>query len=238
MAEQANASTAFPTPPPFWQHFTLENLNRIVELRRVQLGGETKKTDTNAASFRPLDLPTELRYLQPPEPPADGIYQSFGDYYNLKHPLPSLEERNIPQLYTPPTSPTRDGKHVDRALTLKRLAKSLLLNFLEFFGIMSVNPIQYREKLIDIVNMFYNVHHLLNEYRPHQARESLIQLMQDQLDKSRAETDSILKMKEKVEGVLEGFSQAKLAEDEDTAVLKVKEDGNRYVWEAMEREFG
>jgi mediator of RNA polymerase II transcription subunit 7 len=60
----------------------------------------------------------------------------------LNEELPSLEEQGIPQVYTPPATPTGSGKHFDRALILKRLAKSLLLNFLELVGIMSVNPEQ------------------------------------------------------------------------------------------------
>lgn len=151
----------------------------------------------------------------------------------------------IEQLYTPPATPTdTSGKHSSRALILKRLAKSLLLNFLELVGIMSVNPEQYAEKVQDIRVLFINFHHLLNEYRPHQARESLILMMQDQLDKSRAETAGILAMKEKVEGILEGLSQAKLAEVSEESILNtaeskedLEEDGKE-VWDELEREFG
>jgi mediator of RNA polymerase II transcription subunit 7 len=95
MAEQQPANTlaaAFPTPPPFYQHFTTENLDRIAALR-------AEKQETNTASSGPsdgpsdpddarlplriLDLPPELRFLQPPEPPAAGIYRSFGDIFNV-----------------------------------------------------------------------------------------------------------------------------------------------------------
>jgi mediator of RNA polymerase II transcription subunit 7 len=158
----------------------------------------------------------------------------------LKDPLPSLEEMGIQQLYTPPSTPDH-GKHVDRAFILKRLAKSLLLNFLELTGIMSTNPEQYEEKVKDLRTLFINFHHLLNEYRPHQARESLILMMQDQLERSRKETEGIREMKERVEGVIEGLSQAKLAELEvkdrnGDREGKVVEEG-RDVWEVLEREF-
>lgn len=83
-----------------------------------------------------------------------------------------------------------------------------------------------------------NFHHLLNEYRPHQARESLILLMQDQLDRSRAETQGIRDMKEKVEGILEGLCQAKLIEENGEVVSEVKTEEGAEVWEALEKEFG
>jgi hypothetical protein len=61
--------------------------------------------------------------------------------WQFKDPLPTLEELGIQQLYTPPATPI-DGKHADRAFILKKIAKSLLLNFLELVGIMAQNPEQ------------------------------------------------------------------------------------------------
>jgi hypothetical protein len=48
----------------------------------------------------------------------------------------------IENLYTPPSTPSQSGKYGDRAIVLKRIAKSLLLNFLELLGILSHNPEQ------------------------------------------------------------------------------------------------
>jgi mediator of RNA polymerase II transcription subunit 7 len=145
----------------------------------------------------------------------------------------------IQQLYTPPSTPS--GKHIDRAFILKRLAKSLLLNFLEFVGVLGTNPEQYAEKLADLRTLLINFHHLLNEYRPHQARESLILMMQDQLERSRAETEGIMGMKGRVEGIIEGLSQAKLGEgvgDVDMQGLEKEEmEEGRDVWEELKREF-
>jgi mediator of RNA polymerase II transcription subunit 7 len=192
-------------------------------------------------------------------PDARGI-SGFGDRINANLPLKqskekellSLEAIGITQLYTPPSTPSPAGpstsastsaaKHHDRAFILKRLAKSLLLNFLELVGIMSIDPSQYQEKIEDIKTLAINFHHLLNEYRPHQARESLILMMQDQLERSRAETEGIMRMKSEVEGLLEGLGSAKLADREVGGEKDVKQDGadeeGRDVWEEVWRAFG
>ncbi|RDW75460.1 hypothetical protein BP6252_06602 [Coleophoma cylindrospora] len=240
MAEQSQQSAlgaTFPAPPPFWQAFTPENVDRIAQLRAAQ-AGEAENTSSDTKPIRVLDLPSELRFLQPPEPPADGIWNCFGGRYFLTEPIPTLAEAGVEQLYTPPATPT--GKHVDRALILKRLAKSLLLNFLELVGIMSVDPSQNTEKIQDLRTIFINFHHLLNEYRPHQARESLILMMQDQLDRSRAETEGIMRMKEKVEGILEGLGETKLPESDDTKMDgtdAMEEDIGKGIWDELEKEF-
>jgi mediator of RNA polymerase II transcription subunit 7 len=85
---QANAlASAFPTPPPFWQSFTPENTFRIEELRVAHAGPDYKATDpATTLPIRLLDLPAELRLLQPPEPPSDGTYRCFGDTYNVRTP--------------------------------------------------------------------------------------------------------------------------------------------------------
>jgi mediator of RNA polymerase II transcription subunit 7 len=88
-------AAAFPSPP-FYQHFTPDNLDRIAALRVAQQPetanafSDTQTTvgETSAPSpaLRLLDLPPELRFLQPPEPPAEGVYRSFGDVFNVCSP--------------------------------------------------------------------------------------------------------------------------------------------------------
>jgi mediator of RNA polymerase II transcription subunit 7 len=65
-------------------------------------------------------------------------------------------------------------------------------------------------------------------------------MMQNQLERSRAETQGIREMKEKVEAILEGLSQAKLKEDmeKEGSGAKEGEEEERDVWEVLEREFG
>lgn len=70
---------------------------------------------------------------------------------------------------------------------------------------MSLDPAAGSSKASDLRTLFLNFHHVLNEYRPHQAREQLIQLMQERLDQTRAETAANRAVAEKARRVLEGL---------------------------------
>ncbi|KAI5866027.1 MED7-domain-containing protein [Durotheca rogersii] len=204
------SSSTWPPPPPFWQAFTPENIARIEKSRQQQAEREGVE---DASNVRLHDLPRELRALQPPLEPADGEWRVFGDKYRLVDELPKLEDMQIRRLFPNPEDRDRDGKHFDRALILKRLAKSLLLNFLELMGLFAINPEAAQDKITDIRDMFINFHHLINEYRPHQARESLISMMQAQLDRTRAETNAIRDAKDKTERIMEGLGSLKFGDE-------------------------
>jgi mediator of RNA polymerase II transcription subunit 7 len=65
-------------------------------------------------------------------------------------------------------------------------------------------------------------------------------MMQDQLDRSRAETEGIMKMKREVEGILEGLGKIGLGEGSLGSVKKdevLVEEGED-VWAELDREFG
>ncbi|KAI0517959.1 mediator complex, subunit Med7 [Xylaria bambusicola] len=203
MDEEKQIASTWPPPPPFWKAFTPENILRIDALRKEAAENSGLQDSSNA---RLTSLPRELRNLQPPSEPEDGEWRVFGDKYRLKDELPHLEDGEIRRLFPDPDERDQDGKHFDRATILKRLAKSLLLNFLELTGLLATSPEAAEDKITDLRDLFINFHHLINEYRPHQARESLISMMQSQLDRTRAETHAIRDAKDKAERVLEGLS--------------------------------
>ncbi|EFY85966.1 Mediator of RNA polymerase II transcription subunit 7 [Metarhizium acridum] len=207
MAEQEPHSLAstFPNPPPFWKDFTPDRVARIDELRSAFAGGASDHASSPVV--RIPGLPEELTNLQPPPEPSDGRWRVFGDQYMLDDKLPTLEEQGITNLPTTGLSDSKDAKHYDRAFELKKLVKSLLLNFLELAGTLSRNPAHAEGKIQDLRTLFINIHHILNEYRPHQARESAIAMMQDHLDKTRSETDAIRMQVDKAKNVLEGLGK-------------------------------
>lgn len=66
-------------------------------------------------------------------------------------------------------------QHFDRRRELKKLNHSLLVNFLDLLDLLVYSPDSPKrtEKVDDISVLFIHIHHLLNELRPHQARETL-----------------------------------------------------------------
>ncbi|GAB7338103.1 hypothetical protein MBLNU457_4465t1 [Dothideomycetes sp. NU457] len=204
MADQGQPrvlAAAFPTPPPYYKSFTKENVQR---LRKLQ-----KESGASSEIFDIIDrqsLPQALRNLVPPEPPADGRFKSFGVQYDLNEPTQSLSAAGIQQLY--PDPPKDEEVQPDPTPHMLTITRSILLNFLELVGVLSVNPTQYGDKIEHLQTLFYNVHDLINQYRPHQARESLILMMEEQVDKIRNEIRSVNESKEKMQNLLKTIQES------------------------------
>lgn len=197
MDEQQEAKTVpFPNPPAYlWQDFTSDNVRRIDEIRASQ--------QSNAGEQQPHarlpHIPADLVNLNPPPEPTDGKWRLYGGQYDLRDNLPSLEEQGIERLSSTSHS---NPKPIDKILELKRLSKSLLLNFLELVGVFASNPEAASVKVQDLHTLFINMHHILNEWRPHQTSEALISLMQDQLERTQKETNAIREVTENGRAVL------------------------------------
>ncbi|KIV99301.1 uncharacterized protein PV09_08962 [Verruconis gallopava] len=189
-----------PNPPNFYRQFTSENLERLDQWKKEHCSELDKNGD---ASISLLNLPAELRYLVPPSTPPNGDYRLFGVTRTTRDYLRPLEEQGITQLYPPTTSIHTP----DRGVHLRQLTRSILLSFLELIGILSQNPSEIERKQEEIKTMFLNALHLINEYRPHQARESLILRMEDEIERGRAEVDEIKRLKTKVEGLVKAADE-------------------------------
>lgn len=135
--EQQQTASTWPPPPPFWKDFTPDNVIRLKDLQKEAAEGLGVQ---DPSTTRLDNLPRELRNLQPPPEPEDGGWRVFGETYKLQNELPQLDDDQIRRLFPNPEERDQDGKHFDRATILKRLAKSLLLNFLELTGLLATNP--------------------------------------------------------------------------------------------------
>lgn len=227
MGDAQVMAAPFPTPPPFWKHFTKQNVARAKQLR----DGET--------------VDDELRYLIPPEPPRDGKYSSFGQAIDLHAPPTSLESAGIEQLY-----PAHPDVRLNPQPHLISLSRSLLTTFLSLAGTLSQNPELCEEPVTDLQTIIYNMHDLINQYRPHQARESLILIMEARVEKMKAEIQAIDESKQKVAKLLLGLQEGALAQAipesasagekavDETAGTRKLNSRQRAAWAALERELG
>ena len=145
------------------------------------------------------------------------------------------------------SGPSKPSGH---AYYLLKISKSLLLNFLELVGVLSICPEQFSPKLEDIRNLFINAHHLINLYRPHQARESLILMMEEQLQKAKDEIQEMDRVKGKVENFLKeleaegreavagkpttGAAEKATENSDGPGELKTRESEVKMVWELLD----
>lgn len=194
-------STTFPTPPPFYKHFTAANLQSLQKQRQQQ---SIEQPDTASTVADDPQLSSELRYLVPPAPPADGRWRTFGFQHDLNAPTPTLDEAGIVTLY--PDHPTI--KLAPQAYLIA-LARSLLATFLSTVGVLAQNPGLYEQRIKNLRDMVFNMHDLINQYRPHQARESLILMMEERIDQLRQEINTIGELKGKMERSMNEIHQAR-----------------------------
>lgn len=246
MAEQAAMAAPFPAPPPFYKHFTKQNLARLKQIRKEAgiTDSATAERNDEKTDVDILSLPPELRYLVPPDPPINGKFSSFGTSIDLNAPEPTLQEAGIEQLY-----PADANVRLNPQPQLIALARSLLTTFLSLTGILAQDPVLYEDRATDLQTIMYNMHDLINQYRPHQARESLILMMEERVEKMKAEIASIDESRDKVAKLLQGLQEGELAhkmEDEAEEKHKIKESAEvakrkarqRAAWEALETEMG
>lgn len=192
-------SKPFPGPPPFWKFFTTTNIARLEQFKSF--------SDVDA----PAQLPLDLIPLRPPAPPESAAsYTSFSQTIPLVRTTSSASAA-IPNSLLHSTDGSSESHQLlfdpnDSSLNhqdlLKRLARSLLLNFLEFSVVMSLNPSEWEVKLSDLKRILENMNVLINMYRPHQARESLILWLEDMVEQGEEEIRKSDRVKEKVEQFL------------------------------------
>ncbi|XP_069510040.1 mediator of RNA polymerase II transcription subunit 7 [Ambystoma mexicanum] len=117
---------------------------------------------------------------KPPLPVKDS-YMMFGNQFQCDDLIiRPLESQGIERLCP---------LQFDHKKELRKLNMSILVNFLDLLDILIRSPgtIRREEKLEDLKLLFVHMHHLINEYRPHQARETLRVMMEVQ-KRNRLET--------------------------------------------------
>merc|ERR1719150_2527639 len=111
--------------------------------------------------------------------------------------IQSLESQGFKRLYS--------AKDIDRKKELRKLNHSVLVNFLDMIDILIKSPESPKrdEKIEDINLLFIHMHHLINEFRPHQARETLRVMLMVQRRKRTQFTSKFKEQLEKVESIIQ-----------------------------------
>ena len=231
-----NQPQPFPAPPPFFKSFTTSNLDQLRKLRKTSA---KEGTDLDI-----LALPPELRYLIPPTPPTEGEWRTFAETHHDPPQEASLEAAGIEQLY-----PLTEDAKLNPQPHLIALARSLLTTFLALMGVLSRDPEQFLGRVEDLQTMLYNCHDLINSFRPHQARETLIHMMESRVEMMREEIKKIREEKGKVGGLLSGLNEghseevreAKMENGEQQAIGDAGESSverQKSAWAAIEEDLG
>ncbi|KAM2044432.1 hypothetical protein ACFX1T_008754 [Malus domestica] len=140
-------------------------------------------------------------YLQDPKsapeppPPIEGPFLCYGANHTIDELLPSLEEQGVRQLYP-------EGPNIDFKKELRSLNRELQLHILELADILVERPSQYARRVEEISLIFKNLHHLLNSLRPHQARATLIHILELQIQRRKQAAEDIKRRREEAQGLL------------------------------------
>lgn len=195
-------------------------------------------TPSNLARLSELDtsndLPSDLLNLLPPPPPSPNQeYRTFGEAH--KNPAP-LSADATPK---DPPNPHR----------LVQTTGQLLLAFLSLTHSLATDPDTWAPKWDEMKALFSEAHAIVNEYRPHQARETLIHMIEEQVERCRAETKACKEACGKVREVLQrveksqGTAQPNFVAEEGQR-LRAENDqelrtaDEKSLWEVIEDEVG
>lgn len=96
--------------------------------------------------------------------------------------MPTLEAEGRKQVY--------DANRTTQE-ELKRLNKSILHKFLELLDFLVNDPEHANSKVEELELLFVNFHYLLNGYRTHQGRQTMISWLEEQLERRSKALDNI-----------------------------------------------
>ncbi|QHN85705.1 Mediator of RNA polymerase II transcription subunit 7b [Arachis hypogaea] len=130
-----------------------------------------------------------------PSPSKSHLPVSAVSSVSTSDVLPSLEEQGVRQLYP-------KGANVDFKKELRSLNGELQLHILELADILIERPSQYARRVEEISTVFKNLHHLLNSLRPHQARATLIHILELQIERRKEAVEDIKKRREEARRLL------------------------------------
>uniref|UniRef100_A0A1I8HWI3 Mediator of RNA polymerase II transcription subunit 7 n=2 Tax=Macrostomum lignano TaxID=282301 RepID=A0A1I8HWI3_9PLAT len=163
----------------------------------------------------------------PPPRPLDSSYAMFGMPCTKEDAvIHSLESQGIRRLYP---------ALYDHKRELKKLNFSILANYLDLMDIVVKCPDSQErlQKLEHMKTLFINVHHLINEYRPLQARDTLIEMLSLQSSVTHQSVDTASRYLARADAVVGRAAAASVGGDEDEPMRGADEAAGGEISQAL-----
>ncbi|RLN93229.1 hypothetical protein BBJ28_00009151 [Nothophytophthora sp. Chile5] len=116
----------------------------------------------------------------PPPDPMEPTYHMFGSPYSTQDIIPDLLPQEGKKLYLPTATAADHGEgsvtNVDSKAQMKKYGRCIERQ--------EAGETLYGS-LDDVELLFLNMHNLINAFRPHQARETVIQMLKTQIQERR-----------------------------------------------------
>ncbi|SGY20167.1 BQ5605_C017g08505 [Microbotryum silenes-dioicae] len=187
-------SSFFPSPSQYYKRYTCQNLSLPLDhpdllhnsTDKVKVSTSTNNTD----GYTRMDLePPRLDWVL-----ERGSYNVFGQVWPVNDQLPSLREMGVEELWDP--------NQTDRKQSLQTLLQALLVTYHQLVTSLLAPPRSIKddtkglpsdpERFVERIRLIgINLHHLINELRPVQAKESLKAMMRTQIEQRKARTNAI-----------------------------------------------
>lgn len=235
---KSNITSAYPAPPAHYKLFTSENIDRLQEHFESDGQAPLSAFNTLDPTNGPLpdinSVPKDLQGLIPPPLPDNGAYRTF----NTVHYVNTTPASELP------TAPSQEQ--------LVQVLRQILLKFLHITHLLSLDPSMkfYVPAWTELERLFKEMHTGINAWRPHQAREMLIQMMEEQIHTIRAESERCRQSVQKAREVVEGIGKEDVKTKQPRAVedgrkdsgeeiaRKRKKSREKRVWDVIQREVG
>ncbi|BGP51612.1 hypothetical protein JCM10450v2_007562 [Rhodotorula kratochvilovae] len=171
----------FPAPPAFYHRYTAGSLALPPDATIADVPGEPRP-------FLRADMdPPNVEWIT-----EDGSYAVFGETWPIDEKLPTLEDMGVAEMF---------DRNADRKSSLQSLLRTLVLTYTQLLDALLTPPPSLAhpqparsdpERLTEHMRLIaINMHYLVNELRPVQARETLKAMMRAQIDLRRAKTAAI-----------------------------------------------
>lgn len=101
----------------------------------------------------------------------------------------------------------------------------------------------------DIQTILYNIHDLINRYRPHQARETMILMLEERVEQIRADNARIKETKEKMTALLTSMEalqdkstsnplvesdETTLKDEANSSAEVARQEAQKSMWDALD----